>query len=217
MYHRVKVFLPQNPHFHVEEDAYTNALIEVSTHSNTKGKNIMLSGFDINNLVKSGRLIITPFDEEAVRENGIDLKLADEIAHHKIFSDVFILDPSNDSHIKNSYVISKGEKILIITAHEQILLSTLEYIKIPDDIAGFVELRSTWARHGLSIPPTIIDAGFEGNITLEVVNNAPYNIMLKSGTPFAHVVFNKLNNKVSTPYNGTYSGQRGIRLPKPIG
>lgn len=177
---------------------------------------MMLSGFDIDNLVKTNRLVINPFDADAVRENGVDFRLADEIAHHKTFENGFILDPSNESHIRDSYEILKGETTFIIKASEQVLLSTLEFVEVPDDIAGFVELRSTWARHGLSIPPTIIDAGFKGNITLEVINNAPYDIMLKAGTHFAHIVFNKLNNKTSIPYNGTYSGQRGIKLPKPI-
>ena len=182
----------------------------------SKCEYMMLSGFDINNLVRNNRLVINPFDEEAVRENGVDFKLADEIAHHKIFEKEFVLDPSSESDINNSYKISKGVTTFIIRANEQVLLSTLEYIEVPDDIAGFVELRSTWARHGLSVPPTIIDAGFKGNITLEVINNAPYDIMLKPKTNFAHIVFNKLNNKTSIPYNGTYSGQRGIKLPKPI-
>lgn len=176
----------------------------------------MLSGFDIRNLVDTERLIIMPFDNSMVRENGIDFKLADEIAHHKTFDNGFVLDPSDESHIKNSYEVSKSIDSLVIKAHEQVLLSTLEYIKVPDDVAGFVELRSTWARHGLSLPPTIIDAGFEGNITLEVMNNAPYDIMLKPSTPFAHIIFNKLSNRADVPYNGTYSGQRGVRLPKPI-
>ncbi len=176
----------------------------------------MLSGFDIYNLVDTGRLVITPFDRNMVRENGIDFRLADEIAHHKTASEGFVLDPSNESHISASYEVSKNSDSLILQAHEQVLLSTLEYVKVPDDVAGFVELRSTWARHGLSMPPTIIDAGFEGNITLEVVNNAPYGIMLKPNTPFAHIVFNKLSNRASVPYSGTYSGQRGVRLPKLI-
>jgi dCTP deaminase len=177
---------------------------------------MMLSGFDIEHLVKTGRLSVRPFSKGSVRENGIDFRLANEIARHPLFKEGFVLDPSNPAHISSSYKIEKGKGRMVIRAHEQVLLSTLEFIEVPDDIAGFVELRSTWARHGLSMPPTIIDAGFAGNITLEVVNNAPYDIALKSRIPFAHIVFNKLNNKASDPYKGTYYGQKGIRLPKPI-
>lgn len=177
---------------------------------------MMLSGFDIEHLIETGRLRVSPFVKRSVRENGMDFRLADEIAHHNTFKEGFVLDPSKNEHIDKSYNVVKNEGKLVIKAHEQVLLSTLEYIGVPDDIAGFVELRSTWARHGLSMPPTIIDAGFEGNVTLEVVNNAPYDIMLRPGTPFAHIVFNKLNNRASDPYKGSYSGQKGIRLPKPV-
>ena len=68
---------------------------------------------------------------------------------------------------------------IVIGAKEQVLLSTLEHVTLPDDLVGMVELRSTWARHGLSMPPTIIDAGFSGTVTLEVINNAPYKIGIK--------------------------------------
>ena len=46
--------------------------------------------------------------------------------------------------------------------------TTAEYIKMPNDLMAFVQLRSTWARQGIMLPPTVVDAGFEGNITLEI-------------------------------------------------
>ena len=94
--------------------------------------------------------------------------------------------------------------------------AAMERLKMPDDIVGFVELRSTWARHGLSMPPTIIDAGFEGNVTLEVVNNAPYGIKLRPMQGFAHIIFVKTSNRVRKPYAGKYLNQSGIRIPKKV-
>ena len=76
---------------------------------------------------------------------------------------------------------------------------------------GFVELRSTWARHGISLPPTIIDAGFKGTVTLEAINNAPYAIALKPKQRFAHVIFMKTSNKVMNSYSGSISGRSGMR------
>ncbi|MFP3219959.1 MAG: dCTP deaminase [Candidatus Marsarchaeota archaeon] len=175
----------------------------------------MLSDFDLQNLIKSGRLMITPFSEEIIRENGVDLRLSDEIARHNDLGKEFILDPSDEAAIARTYSVTKSEE-LIIRPSEQVLLSTYEYVEMPDDLMGFVELRSTWARHGLSIPPTIVDAGFKGTITLEVVNNAPYGIALKPMMRFAHVVFAKTLSKVERSYSGFYSGQKGIRLPKKI-
>lgn len=177
---------------------------------------MILSDFDLINMIKSKRIVIEPFSEEVVRENGIDFRLDSEIAHHKKLGDDFVMDPSNPEMIANAYEVMKNQENLVIAPREQVLLSTLEYVEFPDDIAGIVELRSTWARHGLGLPPTIVDAGFKGTITLEVFNNAPYSIALKPGTRFAHVIFLKTSSKVMNAYSGSYTGQRGVKLPKVI-
>ncbi|MGC8478619.1 MAG: dCTP deaminase [Candidatus Micrarchaeia archaeon] len=177
---------------------------------------MILSDYDIKNMIKGRRLIIRPLYPDTVRQNGVDLRLANEIARHNTFEEGKIIDPSSSKQIKNIYKIEKGVKEMIIAPHEQVLLSTIEYTSIPKDVAGFVELRSTWARHGLSMPPTIIDAGFNGTITLEVINNSPYKLLLKPGQRFAHVVFIKTDNAASNGYKGHYSNQHGIKLPKVI-
>lgn len=183
-----------------------------------KGGLMILSDFDLMNLLNSKRLVIEPFSREIVRENGIDFRLADEIAYHKDLGKEFVMDPSSIEMIEKAYDVRKDQKILHLRAHEQVLLSTVEHVSMPDDIVGIVELRSTWARHGLSMPPTIIDAGFHGTITLEVINNAPYAIAIKPNERFAHIVFVKTSSRVESTYaSGSYSGQRGIRLPKALG
>ncbi|BCS90904.1 MAG: deoxycytidine triphosphate deaminase [Candidatus Micrarchaeota archaeon] len=173
---------------------------------------MLLTDYDIENLIKNGRLKIEPFDIEIVRENGIDARLADEVARHKEDKDL-IFDPYNDD-ISKVFIIEKGLKEIILKPKEQVLLSTIERIEMPDDVAALVELRSTWARHGLSMPPTVIDAGFKGTVTLEVVNNAPYAIKLLPGSRFAHIIFIKASNRVIKTYNGRYQDQKGVQLPK---
>ncbi|MGC8568351.1 MAG: dCTP deaminase [Candidatus Micrarchaeia archaeon] len=177
---------------------------------------MILSDFDIMNMVKSGRMSIKPFAKDIIRENGADFRLANEIARHVAPEKDFVLDPTDKKAVENSYKIEKNKKELIINSHEQVLLSTYETISMPDDVAGFVELRSTWARHGLSMPPTVIDAGFKGTVTLEVFNNAPYGIKLKPGLGFAHIIFIKTSSKVASAYSGIYQNQNGIHLPKVI-
>ncbi|MCL4383448.1 MAG: dCTP deaminase [Candidatus Marsarchaeota archaeon] len=177
---------------------------------------MILSDFDLNNAIKTNRLVVKPFLKEIVRENGLDLRLSDEIAYHNDFKDHFVLDPEKKEHVEQSYKVEKHKKSFIINPNQQVLLSTLEYLELPEDLVGLVELRSTWARHGFSLPPTIIDAGFKGTITLEVINNAPFKILLRPKYRFAHVIFIKTNNKVSNTYKGTYLNQIGIKIPKQI-
>ncbi|MDE1857423.1 MAG: dCTP deaminase [Candidatus Micrarchaeota archaeon] len=175
---------------------------------------MVMADFDLRAAIQTKRLVIEPFHDDSIRENGIDFRLDDEIARHKEFYKDFTLDPTDESHVNNTYEVTKKPGSMVIKPHEQVLLSTVEYLEMPDDVVGFVELRSSWARHGLSMPPTIVDAGFKGTITLEVVNNAPYAIRLLPGMRFAHIIFIKTNNRVGSAYSGTYNGQRGVRLPK---
>ena len=176
---------------------------------------MILSDYDLESAIRTKRLIVRPFKKDAVRENGLDLRLADEIAvrNPKLGKDT-VFDAMNPEHVKNEYIIQKGPGRMIVPSHDQVLLSTKEYISLPDNVMAFVELRSTWARHGLSMPPTIIDAGFAGTITLEVINNAPYAMLLKPGSRFAHIIFASTLNKVSQAYSGSYFNQKGIKLPK---
>ncbi|MGB9732892.1 MAG: dCTP deaminase [Candidatus Micrarchaeia archaeon] len=178
---------------------------------------MILSDFDLENMIKDKRLVIKPFDREIIRENGIDLRLADEVAfHNPIMGEDFVIDPSNEEHVQKEYIIEKNKKAIILPPRQQVLLSTLEYIKMPDNLIGFVELRSTWARHGLIMPPTIIDAGFEGTITLEVFNASLYKIKLRPKLRFAHIIFAVTMNRVKNTYKGSYNKQKGIFKPKII-
>lgn len=89
-----------------------------------------------------------------------------------------------------------------------VLGRTREVITMPNDLMAFVHLRSTWARHGYIIPPTVIDAGFYGSITLEISKFG-----LAGAVPinqrFAHIIFAKLSTP-SAPYAGKYQGQIAI-------
>lgn len=95
--------------------------------------------------------------------------------------------------------------------------ATREYFELPDDIMAFVGLKSSWARRGYSLPLTIVDAGFKGNLTLEILTFGgrenggcgPDPV----GQRFAHLIFAKLSSP-SVPYAGKYQGQSGITLAR---
>jgi dCTP deaminase len=103
----------------------------------------------------------------------------------------------------------------ILKPNSRYLLHTLEYIKLPPELVGFVELRSTLARYGLLIPPTIIDGGFEGQLTIELLSSS-FPIKLKPGLRFLHVILAKATTPIEKPYRGKYQGQKGVTLPKKL-
>ncbi|EWG06442.1 MAG: deoxycytidine triphosphate deaminase [Candidatus Aramenus sulfurataquae] len=171
---------------------------------------MVLSDRDIKNYIHEKKLVITPLSSDTVRENGVDLKVGDQIARFLKLAEP--VDVDNPEEIKKAYVVTHGHEF-IIGPHEHVLLTTLEYVKMPNDLVGFVNLRSTFARLGLFIPPTIIDAGFEGQITIELVGSE-FPVRLKKGTRFIHVIFAKTTTPVENPYRGKYMGQTGVTLPK---
>ena|ERR1039458_5575996 len=86
---------------------------------------------------------------------------------------------------------------------------TRERVEVPNDLMAFVQLRSTWARHGIMLPPTIVDAGFQGTLTLEIASFADPAELLPVGERFVHLIFAKLCTPTA-PYAGKYQGQSGI-------
>ncbi len=169
---------------------------------------MILSDFDLWNYINSKRLVIEPFSEEIVRENGIDLRIGSTIARFKQTRDTFDV---RSSEAEDFFTIEKGESF-VVNPHEHVLLHTIEYVKLPTDLMGFVNLRSSYARIGLTIPPTIIDANFQGQLTIELVGSN-FPVKLYSGDRFLHVVFARLSSPVEKPYSGRYQGQTGVRLP----
>jgi dCTP deaminase len=85
---------------------------------------------------------------------------------------------------------------------------TQEVLSLPDDLMAFVEIRSSWARRGVFLPPTIVDAGFCGNLTLEILSFG-CDLKVAIGNRFAHLIFAKTTGPC-IPYDGVYQGQRGI-------
>lgn len=172
--------------------------------------NVILSDFDLKNYIKTGRLGVEPFSEEIVRENGLDLRLGKKIARLRNVRNVF--DIRNIENL-NEYYRVEEKNSFIIKPYERVLLHTIEYLCLPPDIMGFVNLRSTYARLGLVIPPTIIDGGFEGQLTIELVGSS-FPIKLYAGERFIHVVFAKLTSPIEKPYSGKYQGQKEVTLPR---
>lgn len=171
---------------------------------------MILSDFDLRNYISSGRLVVEPFEESIVRENGLDLRIGRCIARFKKIDK--LIDVRSRS-LEEFYVFENvDDRGFIIHPREHVLMNTLEYLKIPLDIMGFVNLRSSYARIGLTIPPTIIDAGFEGELTIEVVGG-DLPVRLYPNDRFIHVVFAKLTSPVEKPYYGVYQAQRGVKIP----
>lgn len=141
----------------------------------------------------------------------------------------YIIDPYDQKSIEESF---RPEQPLPcpIPPKRRALLSSAEPIKYPPSkwperalqrvlgalgwhVLGFVELRSTWARLGLVAPPTYVDAGFYGHLTLEVFNAGESAVLVRPGDLIWSVVQVCSRERV---YAGRYQGQVGLQLPKAL-
>lgn len=117
-----------------------------------------------------------------------------------------------------SYDIHIGDDLLLYENEFQLAVSQ-EYFNVPDDWYLLVYNKSTLARQGLDCArSTIIDAGFKGFLTIELLYNAETgnsiwgeknSYFLNKGQPILQVIACKCEFAVQS-YNGKYQGQQKI-------
>ena len=101
----------------------------------------------------------------------------------------------------------------VLPALTRCLAATCEAVKIPSNLAAEVRVRSTAARLGLIMPPTLIDPGFEGIITVELFNSSHTALGL-TRNGFAQIIFFRGEGETSG-YDGRYQNQKGITEARP--
>jgi dCTP deaminase len=55
-----------------------------------------------------------------------------------------------------------------------------------------------------------LDPGFEGHVTLEMVNHWPWDLVLYAGQPICQVSFEYLDEPTEKPYAGRYQGDAAV-------
>ena len=87
---------------------------------------------------------------------------------------------------------------------------------MPRNVTGLVTAKSTYARCGLGTPPTVLEAGWHGNLVLEFSNHTSNSIRLYANSGAAQILFFQ-GEEPETSYadrKGKYQGQTGITLAK---
>ena len=94
----------------------------------------------------------------------------------------------------------------IVTRNSKFTLaSAIEEFDMPDCLVGIVHDKSTWARKGLSVFNTVIEPGFKGGLTLELVYHGNTELIIPAGSGIAQVLFHKISRPAR--YEGKYQGQ----------
>src|SRR5271157_1044444 len=151
------------------------------------------------------RLLVTPIvsAREQFGPSSLDVRLSTDFQR---------LEDMNLSHL------ALGEHIpdkaytdrLILAANESfylhpgefVLASTLEWFRLPRDLAGRIEGRSSWGRRGLLVHATagFVDPGFAGVLTFELSNAGRVPIELRAGLRIGQVCFFQMSTPSLIPY-----------------
>lgn len=122
-------------------------------------------------------------------EAGYDIRLAQDV----------VFSPSRHGGMHQT--VNSGPMI-----HSRFALaSAMEYFHMPDDLIGRVCDKSTWARRGLSVFNTVIEPGWKGYLTLELVYHGDDFLELPAGAGIAQVLFSEI--KMTKAYTGKYQDQ----------
>ena len=176
----------------------------------------ILSDKDIKKYLDEDKIGIDPIqNEKQIQPSSVDLRLGDEFKVFKVIRKPYI-DPKDEDDLASymeSTVVEKGEAF-IIHPNEFALATTLEYVKLPDDLVARVEGRSSMGRLGVTMHVTagFIDPGFEGKITLEISNIGAMPVALYPGQRVCQIVFETMTSPAEVPYghpdrNSKYMGQ----------
>ena len=178
--------------------------------------------------------MIDPFEAELVREvegrkiisagassYGYDMRLADD--GFRIFSSVYGLEIDPKHFDENSLIepelrtAEDGSGYYLLPPHHYGLGVTVETFRMPRNVTGVALGKSTYARAGLLVNTTPLEAGWTGRLVVEIANlaNLPLRVYVNEG--IGQILFFESDENCAVSYEdrgGKYQGQTGLTYAK---
>lgn len=164
---------------------------------------MILSDKDIKKIIKEGKLSFNPeLKPDQIGPASVDLKLSPIFKTFNIKKQSLLdIKKGLPPDFTETHILNDGE-CFILHPNNFILASTVEYIKVPDNIVVRVEGKSSLARMGILVHTAgFIDPGFEGTITLEISNQSNLAIAIYPGMYICQVAIEYLSSPAEVPYN----------------
>lgn len=176
---------------------------------------VILSDRTIRAEIEAGRIGVDPYDPEMVQPSSIDVRLDHRFLVFRSHTRP-VIDVRQDLTDLTEQVTATDTEPFILHPGEFVLGATAEVVALPDDIVGRVEGKSSLGRLGLLIHTTagFVDAGFQGQLTLEFSNVATLPITLYPGMKIGQISFLRMDGPAEHPYGSStlgskYAGQLG--------
>ncbi len=177
---------------------------------------VILSDRTIREELAAGRIVIDPMGANAVQPSSVDLRLDSAFLVFRNHTRG-IIDVKQDLSDLTE-LVEVGDEPFILHPGEFVLGSTLERVVLPTDLVARLEGKSSLGRLGLLIHSTagFVDAGWDGQLTLELSNVANLPITLYPGMKIGQISFVRMTTPADVPYGSAavgskYQGQRGPR------
>lgn len=166
---------------------------------------MILTKQEILKLIEEKKLKLEPLDKESITPASVDLSLGDKI---RVFnSPKAIIDLkeeidyekiSDEVSIKDGFKLKPGELVLGITK---------EKVTLPENVAGWLQSRSRFARVGLMshITAPFIFPGVENHQVLEIFNSGHHPIILRPGIKICQLILEECKGKAK--YKGRFKDQ----------
>lgn len=178
---------------------------------------MILSDHTIREELAAGRIVIDPLDESCIQPSSVDLRLDRfflVFRNHTMSQ----IDVKKDLTELTELVEIEQDGVFMLHPGEFVLGSTAERVAMPNDLVARLEGKSSLGRLGLLIHSTagFIDAGWDGQITLELSNVANLPITLYPGMKIGQISFVQMTTAADNPYGSKaigskYQGQVGPR------
>ncbi|MCY3662942.1 MAG: dCTP deaminase [bacterium] len=176
---------------------------------------MILSDRSIREQIALGRVAIEPLADDAVQPSSVDLRLD---RYFRVFRNhtMGCIDVKKDLGTLTEPLEIDPDGVFILHPGEFVLGCTLERVSLPDDLVGRLEGKSSLGRLGLLIHSTagFVDAGWQGQLTLELSNVANLPITLYPGMKIGQISFIAMSTPADNPYGSRavgskYQGQVG--------
>jgi dCTP deaminase len=176
---------------------------------------MIFSDRTIKEAIANGRVSIDPFDPDLVQPSSVDVRCD---RRFRVFENhrYALIDPKAVQSDLTSEVEASADHPFILHPGEFVLGTTLETIRLGDDVVARLEGKSSLGRLGLLIHSTagFVDPGFNGQVTLELSNVANLPIAIYPEMKIGQISFYQMTTAAEHPYGSAalgskYQGQTG--------
>jgi dCTP deaminase len=152
---------------------------------------------------------LDPMESEKIRFQGTSYGLSEAGYDLRIKQDI--------TFVKSAY----GDHVIVKDPDQEesetffgsfCLASTIERFAMPNFLVATIKDKSTWARQALSVFNTVVEPGWHGWLTLELVYHGQNNLHIPAGSGIAQALFSSLSD-MSSYGEGKY--QNAGNFPQP--